>query len=197
MNHLLKGLPKFASIAAIFVFMILALPGCFEFGVYEFPVPLSATPNIKIDPALLGQWQVLDPDDAADEQAEPKKEEMPPQYIRFLQLSAKEYILTTVDEQSCQCNLAHAYIVRVKGVPFLNIRNLEYDENNDGKRDDKRYYLCKYTFSKESNLILKFVGDTLFKDKKAPKSTGKLVKLIKKYLKNKDLYGMELMLRRD
>ncbi|MBC2596113.1 hypothetical protein H5P28_17735 [Ruficoccus amylovorans] len=114
---------RFVSLlAALGLGVALLLGGC----VYE--VPLAEEANVPVDPALLGTWTLVQPDDPANSIT-----------AVVSQLSATEYVVATTGyAEKTQCY--RAWPVEFDGVRYLQLQGL-----NDGtfKKNEKVYLLGK------------------------------------------------------
>jgi hypothetical protein len=95
---------------------VLALTGC-----YSSSVPLGTVDQAEFDPALLGTWVAVGPATTGtpDELVVRRKDEREYE-LRFTYTAPFSTNRTTQH--------AEGYVVRVEGVPFLNVRDLESDE---------------------------------------------------------------------
>jgi hypothetical protein len=153
--------------------MVFYMSGCFDFNIYESGVPMAPVKHAVFDPQLVGEWESMDTEEGNTEY----------QHLRFIRFNQKEYAVASPQKDGC--SIVRAYIVRIKGVPFLNLQELETD-------GEQNFVYCKYTLSPDGELTLTFVGDELFADLKDKLTRPKkLYKFIKKNLSNKKLLNTE------
>ncbi len=153
--------------------MVFYMSGCFDFNIYDSGVPLAPVKQAVFDPQLLGEWESMVTEGRPEES----------QHLRFIRFNQKEYAITS--GQKNDCSIVRAYIVRIKGVPFLNLQELETG-------GEQNFVYCRYALSPEGELTLTFVGDELFADLKDKLTRPKkLYKFIKKNLSNEKLFNTE------
>lgn len=161
-------------LAAVLVFFS---SGCFDFNIYESGVPLAPVKKAVFDPQLVGEWESMETEDRNAE----------PYHLRFIRFNQKEYVIAS--GQGNGCDLSRAYIVRIKGMHFINLQELASD-------GEKHFAFCTYSLSPDGVLILTFVGNELFEaSEDGFSSSKKLYQFIKKNLTHDKLFNTEAVMK--
>lgn len=161
-------------LAAVLVFFS---SGCFDFNIYESEVPLAPVKKAVFDPQLVGEWESMETEDR----------EAGPYHLRFVRFNQKEYVIASGQDNGC--DLSRAYIVGIKGVPFINLQELAAD-------GEPHFAFCTYSLSPDGVLTLTFVGNELFEsfDESFTRSK-KLYQFIKKNLTHDKLFNTEAVMK--
>jgi hypothetical protein len=150
----------------ILLFILPFLWGC----PYESKVPLGKSGKAPIDTALLGVWK--------------NTEQEKPFTMSIQQFNDHELLISGAELKNgtCQAEAIRAFVTIIKDERFLNVQEIK------GESDKRGWWLVKYTISGDT-LTAWTVEDTLFT--KPATSSGALYRLIKKNLRNKDLYDTD------
>jgi hypothetical protein len=154
------------------VFLVLAIASILC-GCYESIVPMASSKHSYIEPDLIGKWKkIVTADDAT------------PADMLVLNFNDKEYYVKYQDEKDV--TRYRAYIVTVKGVPFINAQFIE--------RDERPFVFFRYSLSKEGVLTLRIINGDFVKTKF--RSSREFYKFIKKHLQLDELYGEPVRFKR-
>ena len=150
-----------SKIKFIFIIIILLFCGC----PYDSSVPLSDAAKATIDKDLIGKW------------IKEKKNEKGTLIIdRF---NEHELVLLVVEDGRKKNDSMRAFTTVIEGEKFLNVQEIKDDY------DKRKWLFVNYTVS-GGEMSFKTVEDEIFKNK--VKDSDELFALIKKNLKNKELY---------
>jgi hypothetical protein len=105
----------------IFLLLLVSAAAC---DVYESPIPLGTVEEAEFDPALLGTWYTVDPDSSPPDELVVRRNG---EREYELQLTFNDFSFTSPSKRTTV--RAEGYMVRVNGVPFLNVRVEENDEH--------------------------------------------------------------------
>jgi len=117
-----SGLRTVAMLAAL-----LTAPAC-----YTSEHPLDPTPQVALDPALLGAWRCLGAEPAADDSA---------MTITIAPAGDRVYRATLQEDGDDTPDVYEAYGSRVGNATVLNVRELDEQQRPDGKWIFVRYAL--------------------------------------------------------
>ena len=141
---------------------------------YESKVPMASSKDSYIEPNLIGKWKkVVTADDAT------------PADMLVLNFNDKEYYVKYQDEKDV--TRYRAYIVTVKGVPFINAQFIE--------RDERPFVFFRYSLSKDEVLTLRIISGDFIKTEF--RSSKELYKFVKKHLHIEKLYGEPVRFKRE
>ncbi len=107
------------------LFAIATAPAC-----YTSEHPLDATPQLALDPALLGAWRCLGAEPAADDSA---------MTITIAQARDRVYRATLKEDGDDTPDVYEAYGSRAGGATVLNVVELDDQQRPDGKWVFVRY----------------------------------------------------------
>ena len=135
-------------LAFVFSTASLTLSGCYSDS------PLDSSPQVQLDPALLGSWRCVSADPDSANAAT----------VTFAVVPGKEreYHLTWQEPEK-EADAYRAYISSVRGAMFLNVRPLE-ESTHAG------WAFFRYSFPRSNILYAEFVREEPFKDKRASAS---------------------------
>ena len=152
------ALSKSKFIFLIFIFLFCGCP-------YDSVVPLSDPARAAVDKDLIGKWI--------------KEEKNEKAFLVIDQFNGQELILLIVEDGGKKIDRMRAFTTVVDGEKFLNVQEIK-DEF-----DKRKWLFVNYKVS-GGVMSLKTVEDKILK--KPAKDSDELFALIKKNIKNKDLY---------
>jgi hypothetical protein len=154
---------KIKSIGILAILFILPfLCGC----PYESKVPLSKVSKATIDPALIGDWEHADEEEAFT--------------MIIQQFNDHELLIMGAEEGVIARDVMRAFVTVIEDERFLNV------QDTDVPPDKRVWYLVKYTISGDT-LTAWTVDDKLFT--KPVTSSRALYRFVKKHLHDKTLFG--------
>ena len=115
-------------------------------GCYDFESPLDASPQLPVDPGLIGEWRCLSENQMPDEEVG---------IIVFVPSGERTYDITIKGGESI--GPYQAYASRVADSTMLNV------DISDSKNEKKWFYLVRYAFLLPNVLRLELVNNALFR----------------------------------
>jgi hypothetical protein len=127
----------------VLLVVAISLIGCFE---SDFP--LDATPQVDLDPALLGTWRCLPADPHPDTEA-----------ANFVVTRATERVYAITFEESDEEPARYeAYLSQLSVSTVLNVKDL------DPGLLEKEWVFARYSFLRPEVLEIELASDTLLED---------------------------------
>ena len=143
---------------------------------YESPKPLSMPAGAIIDEKLLGSWKY----------AEKGKREAG--LVTISRFNDSELLIVLEEEGKMEREMMRGYVTNIDGEKFLNLQNIE------GGYDARKWIFVSYTTG-DCSLTYRVVNDSIAPAVVDPGlSSDQLRKLIKKNLRNKQIYDEETTL---
>lgn len=138
--------------------LLLTLSGC------SYEAPLEKDNKIKIDPALLGRWELIDSNSSTIVQ------------LLILKFSDSEYLINYREDQSGY--YFRGYLIKIGNITCIQLQVLGND-SGPHKKDEKRLYLVATYQIKDKNLVVRLLNENLISNKLNETKTLK-----KEFLKN-------------
>ncbi|HVD96754.1 MAG TPA: hypothetical protein VNB90_01035 [Cytophagaceae bacterium] len=160
--------------SALFILLfslVFLLTGC----PYNSDIPLSETPNVAIDKALLGSWQLKEDVEKKDSSV-----------LKIYSFNKTEYSIIVEDKSKAYTTVEayRAFATTVEGVNLINLEKLDYK----GKFNFFNYKI-------EGDILkIKIVSDVNVKDHYT--SSKAMVKAFAEKMKEKEFFEGEIILVR-
>lgn len=105
----------------VFLFLALAWIGC-----ESSPVPLS-DPSIPVNPALVGRWEMVTPDDEAGDLADVFRFNDLEYYVEYREATRSDDGTLSYDE----VQRVRLFVTEVDGRAFVNVVGVDFEENDE------------------------------------------------------------------